>query len=88
MEEKIVQIPEDLLKRLIKILWFTDPDLDDVTELSKDLIYEYPEMFVDIMEEDEYKGTRPSWLDEHDEYMNTTNLIYAPQEEEGDESDD
>jgi len=83
-EVKMVEIPEELLKRLITNLWYQAPGLDDVTELSKDLIDEYPELFVDVIEDDEYKGTRPEWLGETDEYCNTTNLIYAPQDDDAD----
>ena len=74
MEEKKVQIPEALLKRLITNLWYQDPGLDDVTELSKDLIDALPEMFVDITEGDAYIGTKPEWLSED----KNANNIYSP----------
>ena len=80
-EEKMIQIPEALLKRLITNLWYQDPDLDDVTELSKNLIDEFPEMFVDLMEDDGrvYICTKPAWLNDDDK----ANNIFAPQNNVG-----
>ncbi len=76
MEKTTIEV--DLLKRLITNLWYQDPGLDDVTELSKELIEEYTGWFVDVSADGEYIGTKPEWLQDD----RNANLIYAPEDED------
>ncbi len=79
-EFEFVKIPNVLVKRIITYLWYQDTGIDDVKELSEELINWFPEYFVDISENGEYIGTRPEWLQDD----KNANLIDCP---EGDESD-
>ncbi len=76
-----VRIWEDLLKRLITNLWYQDTGIDDVKDMSKELIDDYPEYFVDISADGEYLGTRPEWLQDDQ----NANLIYYPKDEKEEE---
>ena len=66
---KELKIKERLLKRLITQLWYNDAGLDDVEELSKEIIDEYPMYFIDVHDDGKYIGTVPKWL-EKDRYAN------------------
>ena len=79
MREMIIK--ERLLKRLITQLWYNDAGLDDVEELSREIIDEYPRYFVDVHDDGKYIGTMPWWL-ENEKYINH---IEARKEDKADE---